>query len=682
MFCTSQRQRASVVCNANVVGLTVVGVVSRDCTISTCILLITWCICGNKSRNLQRSMCSTATLTKSKEKTGTWAQVFPTEQLSETKSALFVKKLLAISVSNITYLRAIFPEHAFGDRALEDLNLKILKDDSSCPGACQVIKWVKGCFDALDKKYLKMLMIGIYVNPDDPDTVIESYTFKFSYTEEGGIDIYRNNKKISSAYSTTETKKATMRLLRTIVVLTQSLQSLPDDVMMTMKLLYYDDVTPSDYEPPGFQAAETDNFKFEDEPMGIKVGEVATPFHMVRLQIKTDGRQFQQPEDEPQTNVDGQQISDEGLDNEEENMDVTGDWHENIANACVSSDVALSHQAGGKQVIIEPTEADSAPSQTPAKPGCDDQAVSQLGSSQRSNVDEGWEEDLGVRCGCGCNEDDGLMILCANCKHWQHGICYLILTEDEAPERHICEICGNPDDPTLHATDLHLCHLTEVAVQATCLWRRALMACTEMSRVLAPSFARRLGVEMTVAQGLLNRLEKEGYIKQPAKGKRLGKLVNKEKLRNEAFRKYLKKTSNKHQIPLQAEDEGDSMKDAVSGKIDDAEAVSQKSQNKARRVVDNVIGQLTTRAECLDISDNRPKLPTKVDKSCLNKAEPVEQSTRKRRDKKRVKAVADREEHQFEVADSQEMSQSQDYDKDCSRRKRRKSSVASRAILV
>ena len=46
------------------------------------------------------------------------------------------------------------------------------------------------------------------------------------------------------------------------------------------------------------------------------------------------------------------------------------------------------------------------------------------------------------------------------------------------------------------------------------------MACAEMSRVLAPSFSRRLGVEMTVAQGLLNRLEKEGYIKQPAKGKR------------------------------------------------------------------------------------------------------------------------------------------------------------------
>jgi len=43
----------------------------------------------------------------------------------------------------------------------------------------------------------------------------------------------------------------------------------------------------------------------------------------VKLQIKTDGRQFQAQEDELQTNVDGQQISDEGLDNEEEVMDVT-----------------------------------------------------------------------------------------------------------------------------------------------------------------------------------------------------------------------------------------------------------------------------------------------------------------------------------------------------------------------
>ena len=46
---------------------------------------------------------------------------------------------------------------------------------------------------------------------------------------------------MSSAHTTAETKKATIRLLRTIVILSQSLHSLPDEVMMTMKLLYYDD---------------------------------------------------------------------------------------------------------------------------------------------------------------------------------------------------------------------------------------------------------------------------------------------------------------------------------------------------------------------------------------------------------------------------------------------------------
>ncbi len=52
--------------------------------------------------------------------------------------------------------------------------------------------------------------------------------------------LFRNDKKMF-AQTEAETKKATIRLLRTIVVLTQTLKSLPDDVIMTMKLLYYED---------------------------------------------------------------------------------------------------------------------------------------------------------------------------------------------------------------------------------------------------------------------------------------------------------------------------------------------------------------------------------------------------------------------------------------------------------
>lgn len=59
-----------------------------------------------------------------------------------------------------------------------------------------------------------------------------------------------------------------------------------------------------------------------------------------------------------------------------------------------------------------------------------------------------------------------------------------------------------------------------LCLKATCLWRRALLACMDMNRVLAPHLARRLGIEVTVAQGLMNRLEKEKFIKNPGKGKK------------------------------------------------------------------------------------------------------------------------------------------------------------------
>ena len=62
--------------------------------------------------------------------------------------------------------------------------------------------------------------------------------------------------------------------------------------------------------------------------------------------------------------------------------------------------------------------------------------------------------------------------------------------------------------------------LTHTHTQSTCLWRRALLACTETTRVVPPSFAKRLGVEISVAQGLINRLDREGYVRPPAKGKR------------------------------------------------------------------------------------------------------------------------------------------------------------------
>jgi len=619
-------------------------------------------------------MSATAQMTRPKQEQGNWTNIFPAEQVTETQSALFVKKLLAVAVSNITYLRAIFPEHAFGDRCLEDLNLKILRDDSACPGACQVIKWVKGCFDALEKKYLKMLVIGIYTNPDEPDTVIESYTFKFNYDHNSGVDIYRNNKRISEKFSAAETKKATIRLLRTIVVLTQSLASLPENVMMTMKLTYYDDVTPEDYEPPGFTAADNENFNFDEEPMNIKVGDVQTPFHTVKLRIKTDGKQFQSAEEvekfaaEDSESINASQnIAEPGLDQDE--------------NAQMGDDETTSSQVSHTshtQVVPEPAEGDVPSVDTPAKPSPGDEAVdtagsqyggSQYGGSQATDN----QEDLGVRCPCGNNEDDGLMVICDKCRYWQHGVCFKIVEEEDAPIKHICNLCGNPSDEDRLPTDPQLCNMNEVAVQAMCLWRRALMACTETERVLGPSFSRRLGVEMTVGTGLINRLVKEGFLKNPAKGKKQGKVVDVDRLK-EGLGKYFKKPEKQEEAEEESQNNENSQMDV------EVQIVDKKPTGKGSKNVDCEVDHLISRAEDINLDGRRKKATPRKDDT---ETEMSQAKGRGRGKKRSVKSMADSEE--FELSNSQDVSQSQDIIYETSgkaRGKRRKASQARKAILV
>ncbi|CAM2103402.1 unnamed protein product [Caretta caretta] len=67
--------------------------------------------------------------------------LFPHKIATDQQSMVLVKRLLAISVSCITYLRGLFPESSYGTRYLDDLCLKILREDKSCLGSLQIVKW-------------------------------------------------------------------------------------------------------------------------------------------------------------------------------------------------------------------------------------------------------------------------------------------------------------------------------------------------------------------------------------------------------------------------------------------------------------------------------------------------------------------------------------------------------------
>ncbi|CAO2599190.1 HORMA domain-containing protein 1, partial [Lemmus lemmus] len=215
------------------------------------------------------------------------ALVFPSKITTEHQSLTLVKRLLAVSISCITYLRGIFPERAYGTRYLDDLCVKILKEDKNCPGSSQLVKWMLGSYDALQKKYVSLSLSLLPFPRATTGIISECYQFKFKYTKNGPImDFISQNNKSSTTSAVT--KKASILLIRKIYVLMQNLGPLPNDVCLTMKLFYYDEVTPPDYQPPGFKDGDCEGIIFDGTPTYLNVGEVPTPFHAFRLKVTTE----------------------------------------------------------------------------------------------------------------------------------------------------------------------------------------------------------------------------------------------------------------------------------------------------------------------------------------------------------------------------------------------------------
>ncbi|KAM9514789.1 HORMA domain-containing protein 1 isoform 3-T3 [Guaruba guarouba] len=255
------------------------------------------------------------------------AVVFPTKIATEQQSLMLVKRLLAVAVSCITYLRGIFPESAYRTRYMDDVSVKILREDKNCPGSTQLVKWMLGCYDALQKKYLRMIVLAVYTHPEDPQTITECYHFKFKYTNNGPLlDFSSKDTRNNSTITCADTKKASILLIRKIYVLMQNLSPLPNDVCLTMKLFYYDEVTPPDYQPPGFKEGECEGMIFEGEPMYLNVGEVPTPFHMLKVKVTTEKQRMENVDKSilkrGETNVPLQVIRVDRDDPEEENHDM------------------------------------------------------------------------------------------------------------------------------------------------------------------------------------------------------------------------------------------------------------------------------------------------------------------------------------------------------------------------
>lgn len=220
-----------------------------------------------------------------------------TETPTEVQSLSLMRNLLRTAISSISYLRHLFPEDCFADKSLAGIHIKSLLPQNG--EAATLCKWLEeGVFEALSRKYLRALIFGIYLDPEKENTLIECYNFRFVYQNEdivmklsqteGGAK--KNKLDIrSNKYSKDEIKRATVACLRNLVQLSQTLKPLPaTERYLQMKILYYDKVTPVEYEPKYFkQATWEEPFVFDSSPVKIKVGEIATPYHTLSMRLRT-----------------------------------------------------------------------------------------------------------------------------------------------------------------------------------------------------------------------------------------------------------------------------------------------------------------------------------------------------------------------------------------------------------
>ncbi|KAI5789090.1 HORMA domain-containing protein [Geopyxis carbonaria] len=240
-----------------------------------------------------------------------------TEQTSEQlikqeQSSCLIKTILAASVGSLAYLRAFFPENCFshlrynGDPTetysdfskLGSPNPDIEAIGLTCgpkitrlkkgvnPTADTLLDWLDGIFQALEKGYLKALQIGVYLDYDDPNTMVETYTFSFSTM--GGLDLQLSND--ATRITLTDARKGAQQLTRRIVNITETLEPLPDRRWLTVRL-HYNENTPQEYDPPGFKRTLNQDSalripEFDNEVTGRhNCGSFNTGFHGIVAKI-------------------------------------------------------------------------------------------------------------------------------------------------------------------------------------------------------------------------------------------------------------------------------------------------------------------------------------------------------------------------------------------------------------
>lgn len=155
----------------------------------------------------------------------------------------------------------------------------------------------EGAFHALKQGCLSKIIFGI-AEDMDANIIMEEYMLSFSYNKHGvkvNLDSSSNHhppsKKTSNNKAptiTTESIKSEMvKIIRSLVATTATLEPVPSERFLFMKLEYIEG-TDDSYEPPHFEAAGPRAFgSFRRKPFVLGLGEMKAFNHQMELGVKT-----------------------------------------------------------------------------------------------------------------------------------------------------------------------------------------------------------------------------------------------------------------------------------------------------------------------------------------------------------------------------------------------------------
>lgn len=220
--------------------------------------------------------------------------------ISQDQSQKLVQTMITMCFGCLAFLRGLFPDDNFVDQkfvpekctkdydknSASSIRIKTLVRDKS-DEANLFLDWLEnGVFQTLRKGYLKAISLGVFIDESNPNDLIETYLFSFDYSHDS-ITININGQ--ADKVSLLDSRKMVQQLMRRFIIITQSLDPLPEKRFLTMRLLF-NDLAPKEYQPQLFKDATKDPKTIITVPQEngldtFSVGSLNTSVHKVGIKV-------------------------------------------------------------------------------------------------------------------------------------------------------------------------------------------------------------------------------------------------------------------------------------------------------------------------------------------------------------------------------------------------------------